>query len=114
MRKLPDRLKVVLALSLFAVLGVVLFSPALVANTLWYKLCLVLLGVTLGWWVDFFLFPFARPQGYLLEHWKGSAGFASSRADHMVCPGYEMVFALACIRRAAVMVGVAFALAFAL
>lgn len=114
MFNIPDRLKVVLLISLWAILGVVLSAPLQVVITLGYKFSLVLLGVTLGWWVDFFLFPYARPQGYLVEHWKKRVGFTATRADHVLCPGYEMVFAVACIRRAAVMVGVAFALAFAL
>lgn len=52
-----------------------------------YKLCLVMLAPCLLYWVDRWLFPYARPDRYLT-------------ADGLVMVNHKRVFAAALIRRA--------------
>ncbi|GFK94440.1 hypothetical protein NNJEOMEG_02285 [Fundidesulfovibrio magnetotacticus] len=81
-------------------LGVVaVVSPVQLPVAL-YKLALVLLAGYLGYWLDVWLFPYARPDGYLLRNWQLEQGFKPLKPDHAVAPGYEQVFAAALVRRA--------------
>lgn len=87
----------VAALACLAVVAVV--SPVQLPVAV-YKLALVLLAGYLGYWLDVWLFPYSRPDGYLVSNWKVEPYFKRNRADHMIVPGYETVFAAALIRRA--------------
>lgn len=65
-----------------------------------YKLCLPMLGGVNGYWLDRALFPFAEPSGYLWEDWLRSGGSGTDgEPDYPVARGYELVFALACLRQ---------------
>lgn len=65
-----------------------------------YKLALVLLAGYLGYWLDVWLFPYSRPDGYLASNWQIAPGFKRDQADHAIVDGYALVFAFALIRRA--------------
>lgn len=65
-----------------------------------YKLALVLLAGYLGYWMDVWLFPYSRPDGYLRRNWQEQQGFKPDAPDHEIVLGYETIFAAALIRRA--------------
>ena len=67
-----------------------------------YKLSLVLLAGYLGYWFDVWLYPYSRPDGYLVRNWETDQGFKADAPDHAIVPGYETVFAASLIRRALV------------
>jgi len=67
-----------------------------------YKLALVLVAGYLGYWCDVWLFPYSRPDGYLVRNWETDQGFKADAPDHAIVPGYETVFSAALIRRAIV------------
>lgn len=87
------------ALACLAVVAVV--SPVQLPVAV-YKLALVLVAGYLGYWADVWLFPYSRPDGYLLSNWQAAPGFKAFEPDHAIVPGYETVFAAALIRRALV------------
>lgn len=70
-----------------------------------YKAALVSLAAVLGYWLDRSLFPYARPDGFLERDWRYGTDEPQFLADHPVVKGYELVYALAMLRRA-VIVGV--------
>ena len=102
----PPRL---LLCSMAAVLlvGALFFvSPAQLPVML-YKSSLALLAGYVGYWLDRWLFPYARPDGYLAQEWrKHDADFPADAADYAVVPGYESIFAAALLRRALIVLGV--------
>lgn len=69
-----------------------------------YKLCLIALAGVGGYWLDRGIFPYARPDSYLITvDWKlrlREIGKQAGDADLRVAPGYELVFAAAMLRRA--------------
>ena len=76
-----------------------------------YKACLVALAAVLGYWLDRALFPYARPDGYLVRDWRHGTDEPVGDVDYPVVQGYIRVFTAAMIRRAlvvgAVVLGVA-------
>jgi hypothetical protein len=79
-----------------------------------YKAALVALAVVMGYWLDRALFPYARPDGYLERDWRLGTDEPEFSADFRVVKGYEMVYALAMLRRGllvgVVIVGIALGL----
>jgi len=77
-----------------------------------YKGALVSLAAVLGYWLDRSLFPYARPDGYLVSDWRDDVNapnhVPSGRVDYPVVSGYHWIFAAALLRRA-VVVGAAMA-----
>ncbi|MGE4539229.1 MAG: putative holin [Desulfovibrio sp.] len=72
-----------------------------------YKLSLVLLAGYVGYWLDRWLFPYARPDGYLAREWRAhDAAYPDDEADYAVVPGYASIFAAALLRRALIVLGV--------
>ncbi len=87
---------------LLLTMGMVLLAPdRLVLGD--YKSWLLVLGGVLGWMLDHFGQPYARPHGYLRERWQFVRGFRADSADHVVVQGCEWLFIAACLRRAAMM-----------
>ena len=76
-----------------------------------YKAALISLAAVLGYWLDRALFPYARPDGYLVREWRASAAAPDGKVDHPVVGEYRLVFCAAQLRRAvvvsAVVIGVA-------
>lgn len=99
-RLLPCLLLVV---GLAAALSVV--SPQQLPVAL-YKLSLVTLAGYLGYWLDRWAFPYARPDSFLAAaDWRSERGAVQGQANHAVVPGCEHIYAAAQIRRALVILG---------
>ncbi len=64
-----------------------------------YKLSLITMAGVAGYWLDRSLFPYARPDAYLITPWSPGAPYV---ADALVRQGYELVFAAAMLRRAVI------------
>ena len=102
----PPRLIVCSVAAALLVGALALVSPVQLPVML-YKLALVLLAGCVGYWLDRWLFPYSRPDGYLAQEWrKHDADFPADAADYAVVPGYESIFAAALLRRALVVLGV--------
>jgi hypothetical protein len=76
-----------------------------------YKAALVALGAVLGYWIDRGLFPYARPDGYLVRDWRRGTDEPEGEADFPVASGYQNVFIAALLRRAILAAAVIVALA---
>ncbi|MDR2155919.1 MAG: putative holin [Burkholderiaceae bacterium] len=98
----------VAAVVLLAVIALV--SPVQLPVAL-YKAALIALAGVLGYWLDRGLFPYARPDGYLVREWRGTGTAPDGIVDCPVVLNYRWVFAAALLRRAiivgAVVIGVA-------
>jgi len=97
------------SLALVVLIGVT--APHLLPVSL-YKLSLITSAAWVGYWVDRGLFPYARPDIYLVHPWSLAAPYVPpTPASAEVRPGYAVVFAAAMLRRAAIiaaaMIGVA-------
>lgn len=68
-----------------------------------HKLSLYLLGALAGFLVDMLGLPYARPDGYLVAYNWRTVTKRADAADFAVAQGYELVFALSCLRRGASM-----------
>lgn len=99
---------VLLSVALLAALAVV--SPVQLPVAL-YKLTLIALAAVVGYWLDRALFPYARPDGYLVFDWRQGTDEPVGDVDYPVVMAYVRVFTAAMIRRAivvgAVVLGVA-------
>lgn len=87
-----------------------------VAATAWhqlpvviYKLALVSLAAVVGYWLDRALFPYARPDSFLVNDWRitpvsetGSLG----AVDYPIVGGYQAIYAAAMYRRAIIVAAV--------
>ena len=89
---------------------IALVSPVQLPVVL-YKAALIALAAVLGYWLDRALFPYARPDGYLVRDWRHGTDEPVGDVDYPVVQGYIRVFTAAMIRRAlvvgAVVLGVA-------
>ncbi len=68
-----------------------------------YKLSLVATAGLVGYWLDRSLFPYARPDTWLVKPWSPGAPFIT---DYALQPGTDIIFAAAMLRRA-IIVGAA-------
>lgn len=102
--------------SLFLLLSVVLLAALAVVSPVQlpvalYKLTLIALAAVVGYWLDRALFPYARPDGYLVRDWRHGTDEPVGDVDYPVVQGYIRVYTAAMIRRAlvvgAVVLGVA-------
>ncbi len=102
----PPRL-IVCSVAAALLVGLLFFvSPAQLPVML-YKLALVLLAGYVGYWLDRWIFPYARPDGYLAREWRAhDPTYPDDAADYAVVPGYEHIFAAALLRRALIVLGV--------
>ena len=93
--------------SLFLLLSVVLLvalavvSPVQLPVAL-YKLTLIALAAVVGYWLDRALFPYARPDGYLVRDWRHGTDEPVGDVDYPVVQAYIRVFTAAMLRRAIV------------
>lgn len=100
------RMLIVLLVALLLAALIVFIAPQQLP-VLGFKLLMVFAAGVAGFWLDWYLFPYARPGQYLCKPWAdGLNVFTFDDANHPVADGYSMVFALAMIRRAFI-VGVA-------
>ena len=94
-----NSLFVLLALLLLACIG--WLAPVQLPVVL-YKAALIALAAVLGYWLDRALFPYARPDGYLVRDWRHGTDEPVGDVDYPVVQGYIRVFTAAMIRRALV------------
>ena len=60
----------------------------------------------LGYWLDRWCFPYARPDSFLAAaDWRTDANAAADQANHPVAAGYEQIFSASMLRRALIMLG---------
>lgn len=94
-------------------LGIVCFLAPQQVGVAVYKLGLNFGSGYMGYWLDRSLFPYARPDSYLVMPYSGQF-WTEDDANHPVVDGYRWVFAAAMLRRAfivgAAMIGTAVAL----
>jgi len=93
-------------------LGVIAWSSPVQLPVVLYKAALLALGTVIGYWADRGLFPYARPDSYLVSEWRGGGrNTPDGKADFPVITGYRWIFGAALLRRAvivgAVVVGLA-------
>ena len=67
-----------------------------------YKAALIALAAVIGYWLDRALFPYARPDGYLVRDWRFGTEEPEGDVDYPVVQGYIRVFTAAMLRRAIV------------
>ncbi|WP_445372712.1 putative holin [Methylomonas sp. HW2-6] len=98
--KLP-RLSVWAGISLLLLVVIALLYPQQIGVAV-FKVSLVTTAGVVGYYLDRSLFPYARPDGYLAEHFHNRYKPLANKndADIRVNEGYHLVFALAMIRRA--------------
>lgn len=98
-----------IALAIALVVAIGLVSPIQLPVVL-YKVALVALAAVLGYWLDRVLFPYARPDSYLIFDWRYGSTEPEGKADFPVVFDHKMPFCAAMLRRAvivcAVIVGV--------
>ena len=94
-----NSLFLLLAALLLAVIAVV--SPVQLPVVL-YKAALIALAAVIGYWLDRALFPYARPDGYLVRDWRHGTDEPVGDVDYPVVQGYIRVFTAAMLRRALV------------
>ena len=103
--RLTPRMLACLVLAGMLAAGVAVLSPAQLPVAA-YKLCLVSIAGYLGYWLDRWCFPYARPDSFLTAaDWRAEKQPAADAANHPVAPGCEQVYAAAMLRRALVMLG---------
>lgn len=76
------------------------------AVTVLYKVTMVLTAAVAAYWVDRWLYPYARPEGYLAEEWRDriDAGkWPDDIEDFPVVAESRTLFAVACLRRTVLM-----------
>lgn len=96
--KLP-RLAGTIAVTVALMVAIGLLSPQQLPVTL-YKLSLLSAAGVAGYWLDCALFPYARPDGYLVNPNYHDAPPKAGDADCPVVMGYRLTFAGAMLRRA--------------
>lgn len=102
MSRLP-RLFAFKILAIVLLIGVALTAPQQLPVAL-HKLCLITLAGVVGYWLDRVLFPYSRPDFYLLRvNWKQhlkDEGEVDFGADVPVDAEHQLIFAAAMLRRA--------------
>lgn len=91
-------------------LAIAALSPVQLPVVL-YKVALIALAGVLGYWLDRGLFPYARPDGYLVRDWRRGTDEPEWNVDFPVVQHHMRAFCAAMLRRAlvvsAVVIGVA-------
>ena len=89
-------------LTFLALFAVCLISPQQ-GPVILYKLALVLLAGAAGYWLDRWIFPYARPDGYLKKEWRAHGlDWPDDKADFEVTLDHMSAFCTAMLRRAAI------------
>lgn len=79
-----------------------------------YKLSLISLAAVVAYWLDRALFPYARPDSYLVKDWRCGACIGTSLVDYPIVQEYRAAFNMACLRRAIIVAGVVIGVALGL
>lgn len=113
---LLPRVLTLLIIAVALLIGLFLVAPHQLPVAL-YKLSLISLGALAGYWIDRIIFPYARPDSFLVDDWRSVklAEFGAVGAvDYPVVGGYQQVYAAAMIRRALIVMTVAIGVALGL
>lgn len=110
--RLP-RLTTWLIIAIVLLVAISLVSPQQLPIVV-YKLSLVSLAAGAGYWIDRALFPYARPDGYLVRDWRCGSCAGIHRVDYPIADGYAHAFMVATVRRAAIAAAVIVAVALGL
>ncbi len=106
-RFIRSRLVGRLVVSLVLTLAIGLTAPHLLPVSL-YKLSLITSAAWLAYWIDRSLFPYARPDAFLIQPFSPGSPMAEFK---VVAPEHQLAFCLTQLRRAiiiaAAMIGVA-------
>lgn len=94
-----------IALIAAVLLGLVAQAAPQELPVLLYKLLLLFTAGTAGFFLDWLLFPYARPGDYLIRPWQSLGDWHNNAANFPVTENYYHVFSLACLCRAAIIVG---------
>ena len=101
----PPRMFACLSLAFGALAGVISVSPPQ-GPVILYKLALVLTAGVAGYWLDRWVFPYSRPDGYLKTEWRShGANWPDDKADFEVEQQHMLVFAASMVRRALIIAG---------
>ncbi|MFT0531619.1 putative holin [Castellaniella hirudinis] len=104
-RRFP-RMTTFILLAVVLLLAIAAISPVQLPVVA-YKLSLISLAAVVAYWLDRALFPYARPDGYLVKDWRcGPCGPNVSHVDFPIVTEYMNVFIWACLRRAIIVAGV--------
>lgn len=84
-----------------------------------YKLTLITLAALAGYWIDRLIFPYARPDSYLVYDWREHRKTLpehgdNGNVDYLVVPDHHHVFAAAMLRRALIMIAIVLGVALGL
>ena len=105
MLKFIPRMFVCFLLAIVTLAFVVWVSPQQ-GPVIVYKIALVLLAGVAGYWLDRWVFPYARPEGYLKREWRSHDVFwPDDKADFEVVNEHMQAFAASMIRRALIIAG---------
>ncbi len=85
--------------------GIYFISPQQ-AEVVYYKFALVIAATFLAVKLDQWIFPYARPDGYLKKFWQDGTKEPLDQADHEIVDGYHLAFGLATIRRTLIVIAV--------
>ncbi|WP_343074433.1 putative holin [Achromobacter insuavis] len=111
-RRLP-RLTTWLIVAALLIVAIGIVSPQQVPIAI-YKLSLISLAAVGSYWIDRALFPYARPDGYLVRDWRCGSCVGTHRVDYPIADGYEIPFMVSTIRRTAIAAAVILAVALGL
>lgn len=111
-RRLP-RLSAFIVLAV-ALIGLIFALSPVQLPVVAYKLSLISLAAVVAYWLDRALFPYARPDGYLVQDWRCGACVGHSPVDYPIVQEYRWAFIGACLRRAVIVAGVVIGVALGL
>lgn len=102
-----------LLIAVLLLLAIAALSPVQLPVVL-YKVSLIALAGVVGYWLDRGLFPYARPDGYLVRDWRRGTDEPEGDVDFPVVEHHMRAYCAAMLRRAlvvsAVVIGVAMGL----
>mgnify|MGYP001564684043 CR=1 FL=1 len=87
-------------------LGGLYFIAPEQAQVVYYKFALAIAATILGVILDRLIFPYSRPDGYLKYFWQHGSKEKLGEADYELVAGYELVFAIAMLRRTLIVIAV--------
>lgn len=112
------RLNWLVALSAALLIILSILAPHQIVVAL-YKINLITISALVGYWIDRTIFPYARPDGYLIYDWRQQKQKLShcgtdEQVDFSVVKDHQLAFSAAMLRRALIMIAVVLGVALGL
>lgn len=104
-RRLLPRLTTFILMAVCLLATIAAVSPAQLPVVI-YKLSLISLAAVAAYWLDRALFPYARPDGYLVADWRCGNQGQFNPVDYPIVDTYRWAFIAATLRRAIIVAGV--------